>query len=334
MHLWHGLKILPNRIVLELTNRCNLRCVMCSQNSREFKFADLKVSILRKIEPILPKVQEVALFGWGEPLIAKNFVKIFKQVSQFDIKTYIVTNGLKLSEELAAMLVEKKLTYLGFSVDGANKHTYSRIRKFSNYDTVMRNLKYFVKLKGGRGQGTYTRLAMVLMRSNLDELPNLIKLAGEMGLDEVRATYLTAYGKEIAEESLFFTPEKIKPVFDKALKVGEKSGVKVSLPEVIGLEGTGEVKPKGPAGCTRPFNDTFIKANGQVTPCSVSATVVGDLNKQSFEDVWNGRAYGEFRKKIKSSNPPAECANCPQCNFLDVNNIKAHVTVDFKLPVI
>ena len=62
----------PRRLVLELTNACNLNCVMCGRNAADFKPTVFDMNVFRSLEPIMDTIEEVTLMGWGEPTIQSS----------------------------------------------------------------------------------------------------------------------------------------------------------------------------------------------------------------------------------------------------------------------
>ena len=68
----------PQRLVLELTNQCNLNCIMCGRNAADFKPTQFQLEWLDYFEPIRDQVEEVTLMGWGEPTVHPDFVKFLK----------------------------------------------------------------------------------------------------------------------------------------------------------------------------------------------------------------------------------------------------------------
>ena len=322
----------PSRIVIEPTNRCNLRCQMCAQVFRDFSYSMLDIDIVRRMESAYPHIDEAALFGWGEPLLHPRFGEMFDIISRHPIRTYITTNGLLLEDDLAAMFVDRGLDFLAFSFDGARRETYNRIRAGSDYDRVLDGIRSVVKYRQQRGSDKpFMRFTMVLMKSTICELPELVDLAAELGLGEVRGIYLVAYDETLIDETLIHHPELIPDSFAAAREAAERHGIALRLPPAIG-EKAGASRAIGPKGCLRPFDDAFVQADGFVRPCVISNEIMGDLHEQSFEEIWRGERYEDFRRRIRSSNPPGECVTCHQCNFLDVNDIRAHVAIENRIP--
>ena len=63
----------PRRLVFELTNACNLNCVMCGRNAANFKPTVFDMDVFRSFEPLMDMVEEVTLMGWGEQTIHPHF---------------------------------------------------------------------------------------------------------------------------------------------------------------------------------------------------------------------------------------------------------------------
>lgn len=59
------LESFPRRFVFELTNSCNLNCIMCGRNSANFKLARFDISWLKIFDAVVHNVEEVTLMGWG-----------------------------------------------------------------------------------------------------------------------------------------------------------------------------------------------------------------------------------------------------------------------------
>jgi len=68
--------------------------------------------------------------------------------------------------------------------------------------------------------------------------------------------------------------------------------------------------------CDRPYRMPFINVNGDMNPCCIHETeykrrfIVGNIYKDSFEDIWNGKKMNKFRNKLKEGKVPAMCKNC------------------------
>jgi len=63
-------------------------------------------------------------------------------------------------------------------------------------------------------------------------------------------------------------------------------------------------------GCAIPWMQTFISHEGNVHPCCIADVVMGNIYRQPFEEIWRGEAYQNFRRKLKSMDPPDICWRC------------------------
>jgi radical SAM protein with 4Fe4S-binding SPASM domain len=64
--------------------------------------------------------------------------------------------------------------------------------------------------------------------------------------------------------------------------------------------------------CTIPWTTTYVAFDGTVRPCcySETATVLGNLRDQSFDEIWNGEAYRHLREEILDGEVPESCRQC------------------------
>lgn len=207
------LKSYPQRLVLELTNACNLRCIMCGRDEAEFAPTVFKLDYLKKLEYLLNIVEEVTLFGWGEPTMHPQFIDILKYLNDFPVRKYFVTNGMRLNK-IKDALFDYKVDIMAISLDGAKPETNDRIRFGGSFDFIIKNIKEIVKQKREMNLDyPYMNFVMTLMDSNIEELPNLVELASEIGLEEVKGVYLTVFTKNLLNETLYNKRDKVAYIY-------------------------------------------------------------------------------------------------------------------------
>ena len=118
------LESFPRRLVFELTNVCNLNCVMCGRNSKEFKPTVFSMEWFKYFEPLFDTIEEVTLMGWGEPTMHPNFVEMLEILDKHSARKYFCTNGMKL-DVLKDVLFKYHVDVFGVSVDGATPETFA-----------------------------------------------------------------------------------------------------------------------------------------------------------------------------------------------------------------
>lgn len=319
------LKSYPQRLVLELTNACNLHCIMCGRDDFNFKLTTFDINILKNLESILNKVEEVTLFGWGEPTLHPQFEEILKYLNNFPVKKYFVTNGMKL-DKIQNYLFDYKVDIMAVSLDGAKPETNDRIRVNSKLDFIVKELKKIVEIKKQRNLNyPYINFVMTMMDSNISELPELVQLASDIGLEEVKGVFLTVFTEKLLEECLYNKQDKVKKYFDEAIALAEKLNVKIKLPY---QQGEDIAKDKYHKDCYAAWRDFFVGSDGYIRPCQSTPVKFFkyDFNK-SFMEIWNDAKYQEFRNAINSKNEPSTCKICYQSSHANWNNKESFIQI-------
>lgn len=102
------------------------------------------------------------------------------------------------------------------SLDGATEETNSRIRRGSNINEITKDLKDIVRMKKERGlKYPWINFVFCAMNSNIHELPELVRLAAEIGIEEVKVVYLTVFEETLLNETLWGHEDKVKAFLKK-----------------------------------------------------------------------------------------------------------------------
>ena len=317
------LKSKPQRLVLELTNACNLRCIMCGRDEANFNLTKFDINILKNLSPILNEVEEVTLFGWGEPTLHPEFEEILKFLDNYPVKKYFVTNGMRL-DKIKEALFKYHVDIMAISLDGAKPETNNSIRVNSDFNFIVEQLKDIVRIKKEKNLNyPYMNFVMTLFERNIEELPDLVKLAAEIGLNEVKGVYLTVFTENLLKESLYNKKEKVKEVFNKTEKLGEELGIKIKLPYFQDEDIAGDKYHKD---CFVVWRDFFVGSDGYVRPCQSIADKFFKYDFDAdFEKMWNSEEYQKFRASVNSENMCENCKRCYQSSHANWNNKSAFI---------
>lgn len=173
------------RVVLELTNRCNLRCAHCFEGRHGGRgLLDLSVldHVLEHASDL--DLTEIALTG-GEPTLHPAFREIIDRISAAGVSFGLVTNGWnfpKVYPDLARY--RESLSGLTFSVDGATEETHDRIRGAKSWRRLLQAMSICVV------RDLPFTVNMVVTRINAHEIESLIDLARSLGARGVRFGHL------------------------------------------------------------------------------------------------------------------------------------------------
>lgn len=316
----------PRRLVLELTNACNLNCVMCGRNAADFKLAFFDMEVFKSLEPLMDTVEEVTLMGWGEPTVHPNFIEMLRIIDHHHARKYFCTNGMRLDKIFDAIF-DYKVDVFAVSVDGATNKTNNAIRRGSNLRFISEQLKKIEYRKNNEGLSyPYINFVFCAMKSNLHELPDLVKVAAEIGIDEVKVVFLTVFEDAMLPESLWGLEDEIRSVFNEAVQLGEELGILLKLPYVPGEDVAGE---KLHRDCFVAWRDFFVGSDGFVRPCmSTPVKLFAYDIKQSFIDMWNSQEYQKYRAEVNDGEKMDEaCKRCYQSSHCNWNRQRSFIQV-------
>ncbi len=319
------LDYLPSELYIETTNRCNLACKTCPQYfGMQEDSADLGIDQVRRILDQAPGVRRVVLHGIGEPLLNPALPEIVREVKGRGAYALFNSNGLLLRGRLIEPLVLSGLDELRVSVDSATPETYEQIRGIDGLGRIFENLEKLSALKARIGSTTpKVSLWITGMKLNVGELPDLVRKAASLGINEVYLQRLVYSGRGIAldDQALFHRAgdDELDAVTE-ARRVAAELGVQ--------LKGSGEASADTVLQgddvdvtyqhCRRPWTLMYVTANGNVLPCCIAPfttvpygdIVLGNVFRESLEDIWNGPRYQDWRRRMLSPEPPEACEGC------------------------
>jgi MoaA/NifB/PqqE/SkfB family radical SAM enzyme len=312
------LKSYPQRFVFEMTNACNLNCVMCGRNAKHFKPTHFRYEWLSKLDSIAENVEEVTLMGWGEPTMHPRFADFLKWANTHGLRKYFCTNGMRLGE-LTPAIFDEQVDVIAISIDAASAEKNNAIRRGADFDRIIGNLRAIVAEKKRLNTPyPYMNFVTTLMQSTLHEFPRLVELAADIGLDEAKGVFLTAFDKGMEGESLWDSMNEVCEVFAEAEAISEKTGVKIKVPHLRGEDPAGEASHKP---CHTAWRDFFLGSDGFTRPCMSTPIKFFHIDEyDSFDAMWNSRQYQDFRKVVNDEQGmAATCRTCYQSSFANWN---------------
>ncbi len=211
------------RIVIELTNRCNLSCGHCF-DARHAATGDLSLEILDKVlrEGKSCDIDQVSFTG-GEPTLHHRFRYIIDRVFEAGYSFSFVTNGTTFPK-IYSLLHKHRRLFLGvtFSLDGAREQTHDRLRGNGSYRRVMRAASICV-IK----EFPFT-LNMVLTAQNRNEVNEMASLAERLGAAGVRFGHLMQT-PGTAVRALDLSPQERREVESQIWQLKKTASVPVGM---------------------------------------------------------------------------------------------------------
>ena len=306
-------------VFIEQNNTCNLKCRMCG-------FSDSRVAAVPRYHmpaglfeaiarQVFPATTYLHMSLMTEPFMTADFPDRLMLVTRYGVPySRVVTNGTLLTEAAIEKILDSQITSLTFSIDGGTREIYEEIRVGARFDTVLAKIDRFRNLRDRLG-ATLPRLQInhVLMQRNVDHFDEFLTLLDSIRPEQVDVrtiepmTYTT--GLESKDPAFFEKVRRLRPLFaDYCTRNGiEDCGFIRDQAGVIDLlHASGQRMT-----CQRPWDTLAIHANGDVHPCmSWTRSPVGNLARQSFEEIWQGEELGRLRHEFELTKPGIDCQNC------------------------
>ena len=316
---------LPRSLYIETTSRCNSKCQTCilTFGGRE-PAEDLSWPHFRQIVDQFPVLERVLLHGIGEPLLNAELTRMIAHLTARGARVLFNSNAISLSPARAVALIASGLDELRVSVDATTVETYARIRGADAFPKVVANLERLSEAKRERG-ATNPRVALwfTVMKDNVEEIPGLVPLATRVGASGIYLQRLVynGLGLATAEQSLHARlggreTELIRATGEAAAAAHlDFSASGATAPE-ISLTPSHAERPW--SACRRPWTLAYVTVHGNVLPCCIApwitehydGIVLGNLYRQSIEEIWWGSRYEGFRHDIQTDAPPEPCVGC------------------------
>lgn len=207
------------KVYVEPTTRCNLHCPMCVRQYWDEPLADLSwVAYDRLIAGLreMGTCRQMAFWGFGEPLLHPDILRMIAAAHQLGIKTEIITNGFLLDDAMALGLIEAGLDTIVFSIDGTSLGTLGHPSSETDLALIVENVNRIHAMAGlycrdvVRSDGCAMvihepeiGLEFVATKENIEDLPRVHELARSVGAKFVVVSNLLPYTAEMIDQILY-----------------------------------------------------------------------------------------------------------------------------------
>ena len=275
----------PNIDNLEVTNVCNLKCIMCpiTKMTREKKYMDF--SLFSKIIDENSHLGTVWLHNFGEPLLHPELPRMISYCKSKHLKVGISTNATLLTEAIANNIIDAGLDYVVFSFDGATKETYEKIRVGANFESVRNNITSFIRIKQQKlAKNPFITVQIIRMKETDADIRTFYDFWKTAGVDTVRIKGFDTFAGSVGTSGT-------KDEYLYNCSQQQRYPCKWLWKEVVVLVDGSVVM------CCRDFDGEII---------------LGNLREQKLKDIWNSKQTLELRKKHKklSFEDIPVCSKC------------------------
>jgi len=250
---------------LNLTSACNLNCRICRPENFRYKAAYLEKETLQNIiEDVFDELTHLRLDSSGELTLSPHLEYVLEEASKRNISIFISTNGTRIDEATADLIVSATVENMQVSLDSPDKKTNEWIRKGAKHDDIIRGTKNLVAAKKKLGKD-YPKISFhgAILQQNIHHLKNMIKLAHDIGINGVTLAYGFIHSYMNMNWSIFFDRElcneKVKEAGEYALELG----LSFNSPGAFLQPKNTELESKY---CQYLFNWTYIDPTGSIFP--------------------------------------------------------------------
>lgn len=300
----------PHVVQIEVSSKCNLRCPSCSLTREITPARNMPPDELRALLDRLPfQPQSVSLNGIGEALVNPGIFQIMDILAERGVQVTFFTNGTLLNERVRGEILQRgNVVFVGISCDGASREVFERLRYGARFEVWKEQVREFVRAAGARTpKPIQLVLNTVISRDNAHELREMVELAAALGFRNHQLTDLVPNDETSAAMAL--SSEELAALDrEGAVRRGAELGVEVAFTSV-------GKRPRPRLNCFQPWEYMQISAEGDVLPCcailgSDTAKVMGNLHRQSFDEIWRGGELQHFRETAARGTNEI-CNACP-----------------------
>ena len=330
----------PVHLTLEVTHRCNLRCLMCDLFGREEEIDSIRsrrerrgegfsVELLEGLCGSFRLVKPVLSFSGGEPLLHPDIIRMLSLAKRAGFTCTMTTNGTLLADKAQA-LVETGLDSLVISIDGPEEihdatrgveGTFARAREGARAVAAAR--------RGGTHGRPRLRINCTITSRNFGILHEMPNIAEDFGAESIVFSHLWFWDREIVErhnrlhgdfcpvveqntgEYDLIDPEVIAREVAKIRAAKTRLLVKF-LPDLdpggIRRYYRESSRPVGRSRCRAVWLTGFVMPGGDLIPCLDYS--YGNIIRRPFGEVWNGERAREFRRRVRRAGIFPACVRC------------------------
>jgi len=322
----------PTEVEFGFNNHCNLVCVMCHQADGIPSLQMAAPKAREVLAEVLPHALHLTPSDASEPLM-NDLDEVARLCAKYDVQLMMYCNATLLTPEAFAKIAPHTHR-IWFSIDSPEKETFEQLRAGSDFDQVIENIRW--ALPRALEMGIDVAFNAVVMEPNWHLMPELVDFIADLGGTEVAL-------QELLPNSTGYEELKIEGVVDDEVYGAMVEGVKqraearnmnVSLHLHPPFNGELRHRPADPQTksplatirevhmdslaemhpgfCAMAMNYVKITPDGKVYPCcrGPEELEMGNVLNESFEEIWNGEKYQEFRRKMYSADYPEVCSTC------------------------
>ncbi len=330
----------PVKITVALTDRCNLKCFICTREEFEAGTGNIGRNMaledFRKMEVPLSHAEVIQLTGFGETFLHPQLEEALDFIYSINPRKnliYMVSNGTLLSRKWGEK-IGPRLNYLAISLNAAHPTSYKRDmypylfrytretapeaytgKRFADdenirqvpcqFERTLGRIQEFVDALDDEARRR-VGLHFVVHRDNMDELCDFVRLGKAIGVGRIEFNHFMVSRVEHIDYAVYFQKERYNAVIQEAMDLGAELGLEVTGRK-FNSEPEQDFNPD--KDCNWPTTEAIVFTPGQTSACcNMGAVSLGNALETDFGRIWHGKAYEKLRRERWMSD-------CYTCNL-------------------
>ena len=335
-------------VFLELTSRCNLRCVYCAVSQPTYRGIDLP---LKGFDNFLEQmrtrgVRTVVMNGHGESTIIKDWEIYSDRLADAGFRLHITTNMAKrlTPSEVAAL---SRFERILVSIDTIDASLLARLRRGANLDVILGNIAAVPDFAAARRSSPQIAISCTVGDLSAPGIPDLVEAMLERGIRVFRFGDLAEYEpiegvtwmrhvSSLGAETLANVRSRFRLALAHIEAAGGLHEIDGPLVSLLLGESTNAVEIAGretkisgktvhyvdvdrtqTRDCLDPWRIAFVQADASVRPCCFFEEKLGSLAEQSLTDVVEGEAFQKLRRELVTGELRPNCRSCSARPLID-----------------
>ena len=327
----------PRVVEISWQDRCNIDCFFCSTSEIRAGNFELSTQRLELLFDELQrmKVRAVRLMGGGEPLFRKDAASLITSLGRRGIRiTDVTTNGVLLTEPVIRALFDTGCDQVCVSLNAGGADSYGAMMQTTpkNFERVVTNVQRAAAIKKETGTNCLLKVQFLVYKDNFRDIPEMYRVFLRSGADRFWLNGLypvrpmpSMSEEEVSEMLRFYEGILAEDYFEKlegfsfweqsiAARIRESTRRVLSgVPLVVRARRRARQLFDGQAlrarraadlheFCLVGWYSATLNACGDVVTCCIlqdhKSAVLGNIHRQSLEEVWRGAAYERFRAEL------------------------------------
>ena len=303
----------PNKCILEITMKCNMRCLHCASAAGGGRPAEMGTE---KMLSIIDECHDIGVkyitFSGGEPLLRKDWPVLAARVKDYGMNLGIVSNGTFVRDQIDT--IAQYFETFSMSLDGLEEvHNHIRQSKKA-YSDVMAAFQELNK------HDLHPCAITSISKFNFHQLEDLYKLVIEYDIPSWQLQLTFASGRMKEQQDLVLNPRDLYYITQFLMDIRKDNIIDLHVADNIGYYTAVEERMRGHKwkGCKAGLTLFAIEADGTVKGCLCQIPeliegkdfVEGNIKDASLREIWYSQDNFAYNRKFDFSQVEGFCASC------------------------